>query len=254
MAEGASAITLHHKPNIWSDLQRCSILTRLLIAERRSVLFVGEGDFSFTVAFAALREFERRGYAAPERMAEFDSLVGGSDGVGLEHLVAMGRRGCSLKELVAGGATPPSWQELAQFVWGGIISTRYEPVGSVGEHQFVGEMPVACKPAPHLCEVKLECFSACADYMLKHRQDGSSSSVAVESHVRLKMINLLPGVPCCFAWQYRINALAISPALTESCQVMWFQCPWVANGHTHTLISKFLLNLAGRIRRAAMCA
>lgn len=31
------------------------LLTNLLIKERRSVLFVGEGDFSFTVAFAALR-------------------------------------------------------------------------------------------------------------------------------------------------------------------------------------------------------
>ena len=35
-----------------------NILMDLLIIRRRSVLFVGEGDFSFTVAFAALRELE----------------------------------------------------------------------------------------------------------------------------------------------------------------------------------------------------
>lgn len=36
------------------------ILSQMLIVERRSVLFVGEGDFSFTVAFAALRAFNHR--------------------------------------------------------------------------------------------------------------------------------------------------------------------------------------------------
>jgi hypothetical protein len=38
---------------------RACILTDLLIEERKSVLFVGEGNFSFTVAFAALREHRR---------------------------------------------------------------------------------------------------------------------------------------------------------------------------------------------------
>jgi hypothetical protein len=42
-----------------SDVPRCNILVNKLIKERSSVLFVGEGDFSFTVAFAALREFEQ---------------------------------------------------------------------------------------------------------------------------------------------------------------------------------------------------
>ncbi len=37
---------------------RIDLLTELLIKNRTSVLFVGEGDFSFTVAFAVLREHE----------------------------------------------------------------------------------------------------------------------------------------------------------------------------------------------------
>lgn len=40
-------------------VSRTDILTQVLIDERRSVLFVGEGDFSFTVAFAALRQSKR---------------------------------------------------------------------------------------------------------------------------------------------------------------------------------------------------
>ena len=40
------------------EVERKDILTKLLIEERKSVLFVGEGDFSFTVAFAALRKAE----------------------------------------------------------------------------------------------------------------------------------------------------------------------------------------------------
>ena len=38
---------------------RVNILTDVLITKKKSVLFVGEGDFSFTVAFTALRESER---------------------------------------------------------------------------------------------------------------------------------------------------------------------------------------------------
>ena len=37
------------------EVPQIDVLTDLLIRERKSVLFVGEGDFSFTVAFAALR-------------------------------------------------------------------------------------------------------------------------------------------------------------------------------------------------------
>lgn len=41
------------------EVERKDVLTELLIKNREKVLFVGEGDFSFTVAFAALRKAER---------------------------------------------------------------------------------------------------------------------------------------------------------------------------------------------------
>ena len=40
-------------------VQRNNILYDTLISDQPEVLFVGEGDFSFTVAFAALRCFEK---------------------------------------------------------------------------------------------------------------------------------------------------------------------------------------------------
>ncbi len=40
-------------------VQSIDLLTGLLIRDRKSVLFVGEGDFTFTVAFATLRESEK---------------------------------------------------------------------------------------------------------------------------------------------------------------------------------------------------
>ena len=40
-------------------VRKVDLLTGLLIRERKSVLFVGEGDFTFTVAFATLRESEK---------------------------------------------------------------------------------------------------------------------------------------------------------------------------------------------------
>ena len=39
---------------------RVDILTDLLVKKRQEVLFLGEANFSFTLAFAAVREFERR--------------------------------------------------------------------------------------------------------------------------------------------------------------------------------------------------
>jgi hypothetical protein len=53
------------------DIPRCNILANKLIKERSSVLFVGEGDFSFTVAFAALREFEQ----SQMDKSIFDSII-----------------------------------------------------------------------------------------------------------------------------------------------------------------------------------
>ena len=48
------------------EVPQIDVLTDLLIRERKSVLFVGEGDFSFTVAFAALRESGRSSSSSPD--------------------------------------------------------------------------------------------------------------------------------------------------------------------------------------------
>lgn len=58
------------EPVPWID-----ILTKLLIRERRSVLFVGEGDFSFTVAFAAVREHGRLGQTGAPNPGTWDGII-----------------------------------------------------------------------------------------------------------------------------------------------------------------------------------
>lgn len=57
------------------EVPRIDVLTDLLIRERKSVLFVGEGNFSFTVAFAALRESERRCSSHNQNPSTWDGIV-----------------------------------------------------------------------------------------------------------------------------------------------------------------------------------
>ena len=54
-------ITLNHKDRVYSDVPRKNVLRGLLLEDRKDVLFVGEGNFTFTVAFAALRRHESGG-------------------------------------------------------------------------------------------------------------------------------------------------------------------------------------------------
>ena len=129
-------------------------LTDLLISQRKRVLFIGEGNFTFTVAFAALREYHQ-GEITWEELAR----------------PVLKRRGLTGKE-------------LAERVWGGITSTRYEPVGPPSQHQFVGEEYVQCKPAPVLSEVKLKCVESC----VQHQPPAKVSSVVA-------LINQLPNPP-----------------------------------------------------------
>ena len=91
---------------VLGELSRKNILTDLLIKDRAKVLFVGEGDFTFTLAFAAYRQ----------RYA-------------ITHAITP-----SLGALLPAGA------------WEGITSTRYEPVGPKGKEQYVGETLMQCKP------------------------------------------------------------------------------------------------------------
>lgn len=56
-------------------LPRTELLTELLIDERRNVLFVGEGDFSFTVAFAALRKSKRSTASVHSNIGTWDGII-----------------------------------------------------------------------------------------------------------------------------------------------------------------------------------
>lgn len=49
------SLRLNHKDCVDSYVPLVDILERILIRDQESILFVGEGDFSFTLAFAALR-------------------------------------------------------------------------------------------------------------------------------------------------------------------------------------------------------
>lgn len=86
---------------------------------------MGEGDFTFTLAFAVLREQVLKDVLR-ERYASFEELFATLD---------------------LGSSEPR--------VWRGIISTRYEP-----EPEF-GPKP---KPVPYFEEVQLKCIESAASY------------------------------------------------------------------------------------------
>ena len=57
------------------EVPQIDVLTDLLIRERRSVLFVGEGDFTFTVAYAALRKSERASSSPIFNPGTWDGII-----------------------------------------------------------------------------------------------------------------------------------------------------------------------------------
>ena len=56
-------------------VERIDLLSGLLIKDRKSVLFVGEGDFSFTVAFATLRESEKHIHNSTNNLGVWDGII-----------------------------------------------------------------------------------------------------------------------------------------------------------------------------------
>lgn len=190
---------------------KTKVLYTRLITERKSVLFVGEGDFSFTVAFAALRKCRNR--------------------------------------------NPDTWSD--------IFATRYEPVGSKGGQQFVGEMLVGCKPMPSLSLVKANCIASCAQYALQQLQkmdrtfhscyDAAAKEMVVkivdDCLSKCDAIKKLPPIPKELTWKYGIDARAIPLKLIEGCDVIWFQCPWVKEKkQIRKLVSHFLRSVARRTK------
>lgn len=203
----------HRDKKCHHAVKRTLLLSDLLLKERRCVLFVGEGNFTFTVAFTALRQFE-------------DTR---------DH----GQRRLSVAQDVSGHR-----------VWEGIVSSRYEPVGSKCEHQFVGSERVQCKPAPVLSEVKLVCINESVKYFNFTRRYRASDETSLsmdqsKCFERITSITDLPTFPDTFSWQYRIDARHLPSDLLRECGVVWFQCPWSrAEGGAGDLIVDFLVNSA----------
>lgn len=213
----SSHVWLDHRGDGKDDrVEKIDKLTKLLITEKKRVLIVGEGDFSFTVALAALRY-------------ESESTLN---------------------------------------IWEGITATRYEPV--IGRSQFVGATEVICKPAPDIRLVMLECAASAADFnftKLKDKVNELEENVADSDILKHEKKSLLQVVNRCQEKQkvimylykhfrecdwmplFGIDALAVPKSLTDNCDVIWFQCPWLsAEGKICELVSGFLLNLAGQIK------
>ena len=239
-------------------LRSKNILTDVLLKERRPVLFVGEGDFTFTVAFATLREKYRL-----RAEQSVDSIAS------------------EMATLQLGDGSP---------VWDGIMSTRYEPVARQHGQQRI-DIPCGTtvnsegvtstcyinlhtKCAPSLLEAKLGCVSASAVYFQEevrrdvkaavHRCTGTQplptepcpdteSQVCTEFDAIVKAVMGLPAVQ----WRYGVSASYIPQDLIpprHPC-VIWFQCPWLEDrNRLGDLIQQFLLNAAPNLRKGdLMC-
>ena len=88
-----------------ADVPLKNVLSGLLIDERRNVLFVGEGDFTFTFALAALR--------VKDKLVECYSNSADLDKVS------------SVEHLFPRRQIPAEYSPFPHYVWGGICSTRY---------------------------------------------------------------------------------------------------------------------------------
>ena len=188
----------------WGKINRIDRLYDLLIRQRQPVLFVGEGDFSFTVAFAALREHKRR-------------RSSGEDCFATRHTVQ-----------------PPPLPPLPTFqVWERIKSTRYEPKKCMVRYRS----PVP-KPPADVQKVKLACISNVIRYSLATgRITCKHFAIVVESILSLKRM-------CNFKIRYGVDARRIPPSLIPPAGgVVWFQCPWLGRD-TGELIREFLLSTA----------
>lgn len=183
----STTIVLQHMDVVSDPVSRIDILMELLIGERKKVLFIGETNFSLSVAFAALRKYKFKRHSITEQLRQLQ-IERGSD-----------------------------------HDWDGIISTRYEPEGAETKMESVGGERVKCKPPPLLSEIKLRCISESIKYALTHPPDlwvPAISPLVIQSIVNLQ------SVPGSYTWLYKIDACAIPPQLLTQDLVIWFQCPW----------------------------
>ncbi len=171
---------------------------------------MGERNFSFTVAFAALREFEKRGYSH-YTLEECQ-----------RHL-----RECTLQKLS---------------VWENITGTRYEPPCSEAEHVCATNIPVACMPALDLPEVKHSCVTFAKDSsskQLEHKRQ-LLNLLSGEPVLRYGIDTLaIPEDLTSGAEVIWFQCPWISPR----------SIIYATDDYTHTLVSGFLLNLADQIEQ-----
>lgn len=185
------------------------ILFDKLITNRSDVLFVGEGDFTFTLAFAVVRD----------RYAPIEQKVAALD--------------VESKE-----------KRRARNVWNGITSTRYEP-----EHEPTPKSRPKPKRVPFFEEVQLKCIESAAAYSRSQiKMDGDSEWCFANCFKRVELIKDCPPPPK-GSWKYGIDATAINSSLLQPHGVVWFQCPWPDDktSDPSELIQKFLLNLVSNI-------
>lgn len=182
----ANKILLHHMDGVDDTVERIDILSDLLLTERKKILFIGENNFTLTVAFASLRKYK---YKKP--VTE------------------------QLRQLQI--------ERESEHDWEGITSTRYEPEGIESKIENVGSERVRCKLAPVLSDIKLLCIGESIKYFLGHPPDlwvPAPNPMVIQSIVHLQ------SVPECCAWLYKVDACAIPPQLLPRDIVVWFQCPW----------------------------
>lgn len=193
---------------------RNNILFDLLITNRnKNVLFLGEGDFSFTVAFAALRVYHGQVQAyytwsgITSTRYEPDGPEGEFQLFG-KTLVPC-KPGLNLKEV------------------------KLECVASVADYAFSKLQQVLAEP------YQIGMLSTLFQTL----------SIKIDKYVNkiqsIKSLPILPGNSCL----YGIDALAIPRELLQANQVIWFQCPWIkrCDGDTYPFIYNLLLNAATHI-------
>ena len=211
------AIELNYDAGKNGVVKKHNILHDTLISNQPKVLFVGEGDFSFTVAFAALRCFGQIDHSTKiwENMGEPQMQI----------------------------------KEFSD-VWSRITSTRYErkPVPSLEEVKITCIKLCAdflLRKILRSNESENEAEMKCSRYDIELNR------------WKLKEIKNLPNVPEASMWLYGIDALSIPPDILRENGVIWFQCPWVPSccpndPSTHDLISGFLLSIAKHINKETL--
>ena len=202
---------------------KIDFLFSLLIEQRLDVLFVGEGDFTFTLAFAVLRDQSSPRNQSPP----------------IQQFAALNLESSKSREAL----------KLSEELWKGITSTRYP-----------SRFSRSGKPVLWFKEVQLKCAASAAAYFCSQLQkirtriaipvvDAEVSRFS-QCFANLDLIKRFPPPPE-DSWLYGIDARSIPSDLIPEDGAVWFQCPWVPSdtkeqGKTSELITAFLQGLVSK--------